>query len=476
MWRWLLAFLILCVPSFATKIGYLDLPRDRPIDQSTALYVKFALEEYRKQEVKCIVLHLNTPGGEVFAATSIAEALLEIDRDYHIPVVAYIDNWALSAGAMLAYSCRYIAVSEHALMGAAEPVMAGASGQMESAPEKINSALRAEMATLAKSYGRNPLIAEAMVDKDLIVVQRGETILRLRESSEIKKSDRVISAPAKLLTLDADQLLELHVANFSLERTEEVLTLPPFQEFKDPEFVKYSSWKIDFFALVGHPFVSSLLMMGLMIGVYMEIQHPGMVVPGVVAALCLGLIVLSQFAFQTIAWLEVLFVLAGIVFLICELWLFPGVFLCGILGVILFLIGLFGLLIPSWGTAHFSWNFSEWNLAAIQFLEQLEWFMASFFLCLVAIGIIARYLTPIVFKRAKLILHEDQEGSVAGLEKKDLPIIGDEGVAVSPLLPGGKAEINGRIYDVLSHSKFIERGEKVYVSKMQGAVIFVSKK
>ncbi len=99
-------------------IGYLDIVRDKPIDQSTYLQVKFSLEEYIKRGVIFVILRLNTPGGEVFSAMKIAELLQELDTVHHIPVVAVIDNWALSAGAMLAYSCRYIAVSAQGLMGA----------------------------------------------------------------------------------------------------------------------------------------------------------------------------------------------------------------------------------------------------------------------------------------------------------------------------------------------------------------------
>ena len=84
-------------------VGYLHIDRDRPIDQSTYLYVKFALEHYRKLGVSFILLDLNTPGGEVFASMKIADLLHKIDAQDHIPVVAFIDNWAISAGAMLAF-------------------------------------------------------------------------------------------------------------------------------------------------------------------------------------------------------------------------------------------------------------------------------------------------------------------------------------------------------------------------------------
>ena len=164
-------------PSGKNPIGYLHLAKDAPIQDSTYLYVKFAVEEFKKLKVPFVVLELDSPGGEVFAALKISSELKKLDTEYHIPVVAFIDNWALSAGALLAYSCRYIAITTDASMGAAEPVMMG-EGKMESASEKINSALRAEFSNTASFFGRNPLIAEAMVDKDIILVERKNKIIK----------------------------------------------------------------------------------------------------------------------------------------------------------------------------------------------------------------------------------------------------------------------------------------------------------
>jgi len=457
------------------KVGSLSMPRDRPIDQSTYLQVKFALEEYKKEQVSFILLHLNTPGGEVFAATSIAELLQEIDQKEHIPVIAVIDNWALSAGAMLAYSCRWIAVSNQALMGAAEPVMASSSGQMESAPEKINSALRAEFGTLAKNYGRNPLIAEAMVDKDLIVVKREGEILRLNEMSAVKKGDEVISAQGKLLTLDADQLIDLQIADFRLPPSGNLFELPFFASIPQVKELHYGSWKIDFFAFLTNPLVASLLMMGLILGVYMEMQHPGMGVPGIVALTCLGLVLLSHFSTQAVDWLEILFVLVGILLLLIEVLILPGFGVTGILGVLLILFGVGALLLPSWGSTQFSWNGEGWNLSAIAFVNRLEWLLGSLLLSTLMIMLIARFFTPRFLERNKMILHETQEGSVAGLEKDQLPLKGAEGRAFTSLHPGGKIQIGDQIYEALSEGELIDRGAKVLVSKIQGCVIFVTK-
>ena len=108
----------------------------KEINQSTWLYVKKALDYYKKNKPLFVILELNTPGGEVFAAQNISDGLKELDTQFDIPVVAYIDNWAISAGAMLAYSCRYILVAKDGSMGAAEPVFNDGDGSLTTASEK----------------------------------------------------------------------------------------------------------------------------------------------------------------------------------------------------------------------------------------------------------------------------------------------------------------------------------------------------
>ena len=166
-----------------------------------------------------IILELNTPGGEVYAAQRISDALQDFDTQYNIPTVAFIDNWAISAGAMLAYSCRFIGIVKDASMGAAAPVFIS-GGAMEAAPEKINSALRSDFSNRAGFYNRNPLIAEAMVDKDIILVVRHGEVVKLENEEQIELSgpdpDIVITTKGKLLTLDAKAMLEYGVADFAV--------------------------------------------------------------------------------------------------------------------------------------------------------------------------------------------------------------------------------------------------------------------
>ena len=127
------------------------------ISQATWIYVKTALDAYKKSKPIFIILELDTPGGEVFAAQKISDALKELDIQYEIPVVTFINNWAISAGAMLAYSTRFITITKDAAMGAAEPIQAGIEGKTETASEKVNSALRQTLRIVLSFLGGIPL-------------------------------------------------------------------------------------------------------------------------------------------------------------------------------------------------------------------------------------------------------------------------------------------------------------------------------
>ncbi|MES2122427.1 MAG: NfeD family protein [Chlamydiota bacterium] len=481
------------------NVGFLSIESPQGIDDSTYLYVKFALEEFKKRGVIFVILHLNTPGGAVFPSMRIAEMLQRLDIEDHIPVVAILHNWALSAGAMLAYSSRFIVVTDKSLMGAAEPVMQNSQGGMESAPEKINSALRAEFASLAQYFGRNPYIAEAMVDKDLIVVQRHGEILKLNDKSEIRQSgespDMVIIAEGKLLTLTGRQLLDLKVADFYLptqvatdiDQSNEVITEWPASEsplFSYPFFAKipsaviitYANWKIDFFALLCNPVVSSLLMMGLVLGIYLELSSPGFGVAGFIALVCLTLILMTSYAVAAFNWLEVILIVVGVVLLLAEILILPGYGVIGILGALMMLVGIGALLLPNVKQVHFSFDTSSWDLNTLFFVERLEYLLGALLLALILIIVLARFITPRLMKRNSMVLKGEQHGYIARPEARSLPPVHSEGTAFSSLKPGGKILIDNHLYDAISETGFIERDERVVVIKITGSTIIVAKK
>ena len=455
------------------------------INQSTWLYVKSALEEYKKLKPCFIILELNTPGGEVFTAEKISDALKEMDTQYNIPIVCYINNWAISAGAMLAYSCRFIVIVKDAGMGAAEPVYQGQAGEMVTASEKVNSALRTDFANRAQFFNRNPLIAEAMVDKDIILVRRDGKILKLDDEKQIKENDEVINLKGKLLTLTAEQMIELGVADlmvlpqqlpsitFAEDNTgiwpadKSLLFTAPF--FKDiPQakvFTFQKDWKIQLFSFLSHPIISSLLFLGMIVGFYIEFASPGFGLAGTVGVVCLLLIILSSFALEAAGWLELILLIAGLALFLIDLFIIPTFGLLGFIGIGFFLVGLLTMMVPGIDSVSYDVNSQSLNAAGTYALHRLAWLSAGLIGAVILITLLGRYLLPRFSPFNRFVLRGEQDSShgYVAAQKNLLPKLGEEGVAFSNLRPAGKIIIADKIYDAISPGNFISKGDAVIV-------------
>lgn len=469
------------------------------ISQATWVYVKNALDYYKQHKPAFIILELNTPGGEVYSAQKISDALKDMDIQMGVPIVAYINNWAISAGAMLAYSSRFIAIAKDASMGAAEPVIQGTGDtELKTASEKVNSAFRTDFANRAGFFDRNPLLAEAMVDKDIILVLRDGKILKLDQENQIRTAepnpDRVISAKGKLLTLDAKELMEFNVANILLEPVrlesisekeqasghypaskEALFQYPFFKNIPNAAMDVYKmDWKTQFFVLLANPIVASALMLAMMLGFYIEFNTPGFGLPGTVALTALFLIILSSFSLEIADKLELIFIITGLLILAAEVFLLPTFGLLGFIGVILFLIGFFGLLLPGIGSIEYEFDTQTFNAAGEAFIDRLGYVLGTLFIGMGMILLLARYIAPSFHYLKRLVLtgHE-QEGYTAGLDEGAFPTIGKEGLAVSFLRPSGKVTVDGVLFDAMSRGRYIEKGAKVKVVGHEASTLIV---
>ena len=476
-------------------VGYIHIGNDRSIDQSTYIYMKFALKDFVEKGVSFVVLELNTPGGEVLSALKIVDLLQKLDVYHKIPVVAFVNDWAISAGAMLAYSCRFIAVEPSSIMGAAEPVILGQKGEAVTASEKINSALRAQFGTLASFYGRNPLIAEAMVDKDIVLVLRDHKIVRLNNIDEVRNTgahpDMLISGKGKLLTLNGQQMIDLGVADFMVPIASVgmitdnewekgiwpasknlVFQEPFFAQIPHAVMIDYHDWRVGFFTVLTHPVIASLLFIGLVIGLYIEINTPGFGFPGSIALGCLALILLSSFASHAINWIEIIILTIGLILLALELFVIPGFGITGILGIILTIIGLFALMLPGIDKLNFL-EPETFRLVGETFVERLAWLFGGLVFAIIVIILMARFFSDRYFRFSKLILKGEQEGYVSGIPKEMMPEVGALGETVTPLRPSGKVHIGENMFDAMSQGDFVEKNTPVEVLKIEGSKVIV---
>ncbi|MDF2577517.1 MAG: hypothetical protein K0S74_1001 [Chlamydiales bacterium] len=482
-------------------IGHIAInDRKRGINDTTWIYVKSALDYYKKIRPQFIILELNTPGGEVFAAQRISDALKDIDTHYDIPVVALVNNWAISAGAMLAYSCRFIVLVKDASMGAAEPITIE-EGQAKSVSEKFNSALRTDMANRANFFGRDPLIAQAMVDKDLVLVWRHGRVVQLNDDKEIRSSganpDIVITTKGKLLTLQAQHMIDFKVADVLLpvgkleSITGEELDSGKWPITKSPLFLEpyfatdpqatidsyQNDWHWYFLSFLTHPIVSSVLVLGLMVGFYIEVNTPGFGVPGTIALICLFFLILSHIAVDmTGPWLELTLLLAGFVFIAIEAYFFATSGGLAVLGAILAVAGLIGLLLPNLKRVKFDSETQSWDLAGLEAFKNITWLAGTFFIGFTIITFLARYFVPKFTKLTKLVLNQEQnavEGYISGVLPETLPTIGTIGKTITPLRPFGKVEFGDKIFEASSEGWMVDSGQRVRVIALEGSKLVV---
>lgn len=482
-------------PTDENRIGHIVIDdRTSGINQSTWVYVRGALEYYKEHCPIFIVLELNTPGGEVFAAQTISDALKEIDTQLDIPVVAFINNWAISAGAMLAYSSRYITTVKDGSMGAAEPVLQGEGGKQESASEKINSAIRSDFASRAAFYDRNPYIAEAMVDKDLILVQRDGKVIKVDNDSLILPTDILVSPKGKLLTLTSKEMKDFGVADLVVSPAKTVplteaekasgdypasksllFTAPFFKDIPNAVMDSYRlDWKGTIFSWLAHPLVQSALFLGVMMGFYMEISTPGFGFPGTIAVISLVLIILSSFSQEIAGMLEVVLFFTGLAIIVIDLFVLPTFGLIGIFGLGLLVMGLFGLMLPGLKDFNYEFESHTFNAAGVILFDRLVWLSATFLIGLAMIIALAKWILPSFQGFQRFVSTGTQTGWTSTTSDTIYPVIGTKGTALTTLRPSGKVEVEGVIYEAVTPGSYVSEGNLIVVLGVEGSTLLVN--
>ena len=265
-------------------IGYLKFSQEYPINESSFLYVKYAFQYFKDKKVDFVIVHLDTFGGELIPTIKILDLFQKYDINEKIPLMAFIDRYAIGSGALLAYGCRFIAVSQDALMGGQLP----GRGVTDFSFEMIDDLLN-EYANAASVYGREPLLAEAMVDARMILVERDGQIIQLYDPSDIitigDDPDKVISPQDYWLTLDAQQLLKAKIADFQVQIVNRegsdlgngvsfqkcLLSQEPYlKSIPNAYILCYQNWKFKILRGISHPAFFAILLSTLLLSFYVQ--------------------------------------------------------------------------------------------------------------------------------------------------------------------------------------------------------------
>ena len=415
---------------------------DGDINLAASAYVKRLIETATAAEAAVLMIELNTFGGRIDAAVLIRDAL--IDAPMHTAV--FINKRAISAGALISIACNSIAISPGGTIGAATPVATGPGQEMPQAvEEKYLSYFRQEMRSTAETRGRDGDIAEAMVDADAEV------------EGVIEKG--------KVLTLNTQSALEHRMADVearSVEQALERLGLDgPIEELD-------RTWSETLVGFLTSSAIVSILMLGMMVLGYMELQTPGFGVFGAGALACFLLLYFSHYLVDLAGYEELLLFTLGAILVIVELFAFPGFGLLGIGGLIAMLASsVMMLMAGDWSDVTFHNPFT---------LDAVARVAVSLALTVVVLAVMVRFVTFDVRSPLgrRLILGDGLEAE-AGFEshQRSADLVGATGAALTPLRPAGKARIGGQRRNVETEGDFIERGERVRVLRQESGRIVV---
>jgi membrane-bound serine protease (ClpP class) len=418
-----LAALCLLVAQVAAAAHINVVTIDGSINPASSDHIQRAIALSEEDGAAAVLIELDTPGGLLAATKDIVQAMLNA----RVPVIVFVaprGAWAASAGAFITMAGHIAAMSPGTSIGAASPVSAtGGGGERDENNERTDvAAQKAEKFTtafiesIAKVRNRN-------VEWAAKAVREAEAITE-DEALELRVIDVVAKDRADLLAQIEGREVQVDGSPWVLEL--EGAELRPLE----------MDAMTRLFNFLASPDIAVLLVMAGMLGLYIEFNQPGMLVPGIFGAICL---VLAAIAFQILpfSWVGLLIMLLGVGLIVTELFVTS-------FG-LLFASGLACLLLG--GTMLF--DFPEVSDLTVSFWPVLVPLVGAFALFA---GLVVVLVGRALFR-----------GQTAGVDE----LIGLVGKAATDLAPEGRVFVRGEYWTARADES-VETGQSVEVLEVKG--------
>lgn len=399
-----------------------------------------AYEQAEAANADVILMELNTFGGRV----DVADRMRTLVMNAPFTTVVWVNNNAASAGALISIAHDSIYMKKGASIGAATVVSGEDGTQM---PDKYQSYMRSTMRSTAEAKGRDPKIAEAMVDDRIFIegiIDSGYT-----------------------LTFTADEALANNYANGIAANKDEVLSKLGITDHK---LVEYEAGPLEgVISFLLHPAVSGILMMMIFMGIFFELQTPGVGFP-LAAAIIGAVLYFAPLYLEGLAehW-EILIFFVGVILMALEVFVIPGFGAAGISGIVLMAAGLVLSLV-----ANVNFDFTFVPSSDIAFaLARVVAVLSILVVVLFVFGdriVGSKGFSKLVLTDT-LSTESGSTTSIKGLEE----LVGSTGIAATDLRPSGKVEIADDRYEASTDGELIEKGTEIKVVRSRGNYIEVKK-
>ncbi|WP_210469025.1 nodulation protein NfeD [Sporosarcina sp. 6E9] len=411
------------IESNAKTTKVYQVPIEDAVEKGLYKFLQRSFSEAAAADADAIILDINTPGGFVDAAGQIAKLLDSSEME----IIAYINDDALSAGAFLALHADKIYMSPNGRIGAAAVIDSGGNA----ADDKAESAWHAAMTNAAKSSGRDPKYALAMVD----------------DSYDFPKYRAGVG---KLLTLTASEAIEVEYSEGTVSSFNELLKVNGYENAEVISTQETISESIARF--ITHPVVVPILLSLAGLGLVVELYSPGFGVPGTMGIVSLLLFFYGHLVAGLAGFESIILLVVGIGLIVAEFFIAGGI--AGILGA----MAVIGSIILAGG--------NPMNMAISVLIA----------LVVAAIGtvIIIKFFGKKLHLLNKVVLMDatdTESGYVSNINRTEL--VGRIGKTSTPLRPAGTVELDGERIDVVSNGSYIDKGKSVIIIKVEGSRVVV---
>jgi membrane-bound serine protease (ClpP class) len=413
----LIALVLFAVPSSAEVLKIVINDTIQPI---TDEFIGRALTEAKNSKADALLIEINTPGGLVDSTREIIEKIV----DSPVPVIVYVTpsgSRAASAGFFILESADIAAMAPGTNTGAAHPVTIGGAKMDDVMKQKIENDLAAFMRSVASRRGRNVEVAESAVRESKSFAEQEALAQKLIDYVASNEEDLFRQIAAKPIKRFDGQTVTLHLAGSTIRIFEMTLKQKILDHLMDPN-------------------VAFLLLAVGLLSLYVEFNHPGAVVPGTVGVI---FILLAAFALNLLPVRFAALALIAVAFALFALeakFASHGVLTTG--GIVLLTLG--GLLLVDA-------PIPEMRVRLITALAVS-----------IPLGLITAFLMTIALRARRNKVVTGAQG-----------LVGEIGIAHSPLVPEGKVFVHGEIWNAVSSAP-LPIGAKVVVRRVQGLQLEVS--
>jgi len=447
---------LVAAPAYArdpiNKGDVVVVPLHGEVAPSLLAFLRRAVKTAESNEASAIVFDMNTYGGRLDTATDIVNAL----NQTKIPTYTFINTNAGSAGSLIAIATQHIYMAPVSAIGAAAPILPSGEDLPATAKEKTISYWSALIRGSATKNGHNPDVAEAFMNKD----------------KEVKIGDRVVHPKGAVLTLNAQEateringkpLLAEGVADSVSDLIKKAGLKRNEVRIEPTGFEQIAFWITA---------VAPLLLLGGILGAYLEFKIPGATWPGVISAICFALFFLGHYLAGLAGWEVVALFILGMVLVLIEILFFAhSTIVFGVVGVFLMLASLLWTMIDRYPGQNF---FPTGKMLAMPLLNMFIAIVGSF----IVIALLARYLPRTSIYRRFALMDSNPPGpSLAGVPRQFTTALavtpGMQGTSVTVLRPSGKARFADHVVDVVTEGEFIAPQTPVTVTQTDGMRVVV---